>query len=276
MASIIDDGPGVENQHDLSDLDVSEAERVSLFFTNGCGCKLGPKNASCSSVVSKELAVQCRNNCQQLEDSELDMVVLSQLQALRTHPDQPLHETRRSIVASTQRHTSLYFHKLRICLETFLFVHSIGHSRFKSLQHHFDSLGLVQRVHGNTKRLPCNTSPQECTDHVLAFIDTTANVHGLPLPGRMPNHRDSDVILLPSDMSKSFVYRKYVESSELVGEHYLSRRKFEDLWKELQPSVLTNKPATDLCFTCQQNNDKLAKALQSMSPFWTQEEDMPK
>ena len=59
MASIIDDGPGVENQHDLSDLDVSEAERESLFFTNGCGCKLGPKNASCSSVISKELAVQC-------------------------------------------------------------------------------------------------------------------------------------------------------------------------------------------------------------------------
>ena len=24
--------------------------------------------------------------------------------------------------------------------------------------------------------------------------------------------------------------------------------------------MLTNKPATDLCFTCQQNNDKLAKA----------------
>ena len=97
-------------------------------------------------------------------------------------------------------------------------------------------------------------------DRVLAFIDTTANVHGLPLPGRMPNHRDSDVILLPSDMSKSFVYHKYVDSSEQVSEHYLSRRKFEDLWKQLRPSVLTNKPATDLCFTCQQNNDKLAKA----------------
>ena len=40
----------------------------------------------------------------------------------------------------------------------------------------------------------------------------------------------------------------------------LSRRKFDDLWKELRPSVLTNKPATDLCSTCQQNNDKLAKA----------------
>ena len=32
MASIIDDGPGVENQHDLSDLDVSEAKRESFFY----------------------------------------------------------------------------------------------------------------------------------------------------------------------------------------------------------------------------------------------------
>ena len=136
----------------------------------------------------------------------------------------------------------------------------MGHSKFKSLQHHFDNMGLVQRVHGNTKRLPSNTSSQVCVDRVLAFIDTTANVHGLPLPGRMPNHRDSDIILLPSDMSKSFVYHNYVESSERLGEPYLCRRKFEDLWKELQPSILTNKPATDLCFTCQQNGDKLAKA----------------
>ena len=81
----------------------------------------------------------------------------------------------------------------------------MGQSRFKSLQQHFDSMGLVQRVHGNTKRLPSNTSLQKCIDRVLAFIDDTANVHGLPLPGRMPNHRDSNVVLLPSDMSKSFV-----------------------------------------------------------------------
>ena len=86
-------------------------------------------------------------------------------------------------------------------------------------------MGLAGRVNGNTKRLPINTTSQECVDRVL----------GLPLPGRMPTHRDSDVLLLPSDMSKSFVYRKYVESSELVGERYLSHRKFEDLWKELRP-----------------------------------------
>ena len=45
--NIADNGLGVENQHDLSEVDASEAEKVSQFFANGCGCKLGPKNASC-------------------------------------------------------------------------------------------------------------------------------------------------------------------------------------------------------------------------------------
>ena len=87
-------------------------------------------------------------------------------------------------------------------MEAFLFLHGIGHSRYKSLHRHFDLAGIFPRVHGNTKRLPSNTSSQEHVDRVLAFIDTTANVHGLPLPGRMPNHRDSDVILLPSILPK--------------------------------------------------------------------------
>ena len=248
--------PDEENLLELSDIDANEAEKVDLFFSSGCGCKLGPKGSSCSSLLTKDLALLSRNNCQQLDEVELDMVVLSQLQALRTHPDQPLPERRQS-AKSAHQHTTFYFHKLRICLKAF---HSIGQSRFKSLQHHYDQVGIIPRVHGNSKRLPSNTSSQEDVDCVLSFIDTTANVHGLPLPGRMPNHRDSDVLLLPSDMSKSFVYRKYVDSCEQLEQSYLSRRKFENLWKELRPSVLTNKPATDLCFTCQQNNDKLAKA----------------
>ena len=239
MAAMADvDGVlAAENPFDLSDLDASEAEKVCSFFSVGCGCKLGPKSTCCSSLITKDLAVLHRNNCQQLDDHQLDMVVLSQLQALRTHPDQPLPESRQSSDSSSiHRHTTFSFHKLRICQETFLFIHSIGHSRFKSLQHHFDEVGVIPRVHGNTKRLPSNTCSQEEVDCILTFIDTTASVHGLPLPGRMLNHRDSDVILLPSDMSKSFVYRKYVDASEQACQHYVSRRKFEDLWKELRSS----------------------------------------
>lgn len=133
--------------------------------------------------------------------AELDLVLPSQLQAFRTHPDQSVSEHR-----SPHRYTTFHFHKLRICLNTFLFLHAISHKRFEALQRHFDSLGLLSRVHGNVKRLPPNTRPPEDTFRALGFIDNFSEIHGLPLPGRMPNHRDSDLVLLPSDMSKSYVY----------------------------------------------------------------------
>ena len=61
-------------------------------------------------------------------------------------------------------------------------------------------------------------------------------------------------------MSKSYVYGKYVEACQTEKEYYFSRRKFEDVWHELRPWVVTNKPATDLCLTCQVNNDKIMKS----------------
>ena len=85
-----------ENKFELSDLDANEAENVDSFFLFGCGRKVGPKGTSCSSHINKDLALLSRNNCQQLDEVELDIVVLSQLQALRTHPDQPLPERRQS------------------------------------------------------------------------------------------------------------------------------------------------------------------------------------
>ena len=44
----------VENHLDLSVIDEAEAERVSVFCNNSCGCKLGPKNFPCSSAIAKE------------------------------------------------------------------------------------------------------------------------------------------------------------------------------------------------------------------------------
>ena len=60
-----------------------------------------------------------------------------------------------------------------------------------------------------------------------------ATVPGLPLPGRTPTHRNADINLLPYDKSKSYVYRKYRETSEDLDEYYFCSRKFESPWQEL-------------------------------------------
>ena len=132
--------------------------------------------------------------------------------------------------------------------------------RFENLLCHYDKHGVELRVHGNTKRLPANTTSQEDMQQAITFIDNIAEVHGMPLPGRLPNHRNSDIMLLPSDMSKRYVFQKYARAGEGMQCKVLSRRKFEDLWRELRPFIRTNKPATDLCLVCQQNNEKVAKS----------------
>ena len=45
------------------------------------------------------------------------------------------------------------------------------------------------------------------------FINNCSKIHGVPLPDRMPNHQDSNVALLPSDLSKSYVYQMYLKTS---------------------------------------------------------------
>ena len=58
-------------------------------------------------------------------------------------------------------------------------------------------------------------------------------------------------LLLPSDMSKTFVHKKYIETCQKDMRKPFQCRKFETLWNETIPHIVTAKPATDLCFTCQ-------------------------
>ena len=139
-------------------------------------------------------------------------------------------------------------------------LHSVSYKRFENLLSHYVKHGVELRVHGNSKRLPANTTSREDVHQAITFIDNIAEVHGVPLPGRLPNHRNSDITLLPSDMSKRYVFEKYAIAGEGMQFKVSSRRKFEDLWKELRPFIMTNKPATDLCPVCQYNNEKIAKS----------------
>ena len=109
--------------------------------------------------------------------------------------------------------------------------------------------------HGNSGRLPKHTCSIEQVQEVKSFIVNYARAHGLPVPGRLPNAKGK-VLLLPSDMSKMFVFRKYSEASDQP----VRESKFLELWSQLTPSVAVMKPASDLCFACQQNNLSIKKA----------------
>ena len=71
----------------------------------------------------------------------------------------------------------------------------------------------MERAHRNLHRVPHNRLP---FDEVQAFIKTFAEVHALPLPGRMPNHKEK-ALLLPSAISKVEVHRRYQEACAVDG-----------------------------------------------------------
>ena len=88
---------------------------------------------------------------------------------------------------------------------------------------------------------------------MATFIKNYTCAHGLPLPGRVPGHRDK-VMVLPTDVTKAVVYSKYKQACEANDWIAFGCSGFYELWQQLLPHISVSKPSTDLCFTCQQNN----------------------
>lgn len=105
---------------------------------------------------------------------------------------------------------------LEVCRYVKLPSHSyklyIGFHRLKNLNRHYDEKGLSIRVHKNTKKRPHNRTESKDVEKIKGFIEQFADNHAMPLPGRLQPHKDCRVMLLPSNMSKSFVYRFYIRA----------------------------------------------------------------
>ena len=231
--------------------DKEEEEAIRRFVELTCGCNLGPKKTPCSNQLSLSTISQTRNNCLQLTRSELDLVIMAQVNAFRTSAvDKP--STYRGKSDTFRPYTGYSMHGLRICRKTFSFLHTVGKERMENLCSTVDKDGVVGRVHGNSKLPRHNKISYTEVSRVRDFIQNVASVHGLPLPGRLPNQEDK-VILLPSDMPKSAIYRDYKVACTRIPVIPVGKTTFYNLWKSFLPSIGTMKPSSDLCFECQQN-----------------------
>ena len=92
---------------------------------------------------------------------------------------------------------------------------------------------------------------------IRSFIVCYANQHALPLPGRLPYHRDFTVMLLPSDTTKVMVHKVYQEAAATQGYTSVSYSQFIQLWSYLCPHISVIKPSSDLCPLCQKNMMRL-------------------
>ena len=150
-----------------------------------------------------------------------------------------------------------YYHVQRLCMRTFLFLHCLHRNRFYSLVKHYHKNGLSLQVHWNKNQLPSSTSSAETVEQVVKFILNTAEEQALLLPRRVPGFKRIDLKLLPSHLTKHGLWRTYTNICIGTGKPSMGYSKFCDLWNQLCPFIVIMRPATDLCWTCQKNNNRI-------------------
>ena len=95
----------------------------------------------------------------------------------------------------------------------------------------------------------------------MKFILNVAEDQALLLPGRIPGFKRVDVKLLPSVLSKHSLWKTYSEICTGNGQTSVGYSKLYDLWNQLCPFVVIIRPATDLCWTCEKNNNFIQKSV---------------
>ena len=75
--SFMDDSIPVSLESSKEDL--SEESCVEQFISDTCGCKTGPGQSACSTLLTRETIVKCRQDNLELASNELDLVVLGQI-----------------------------------------------------------------------------------------------------------------------------------------------------------------------------------------------------
>lgn len=61
-------------------------------------------------------------------------------------------------------------------------------------------------------------------------------------------------------MTKSRLWKSYQGACAAVGHESVGYSKFCDLWTQLCPFIVIMRPASDLCWTCQKNNNQILKS----------------
>ena len=147
-----------------------EEKRVKEFIDRGCGCDNGPNKSQCSLLFPIEHYRSLRSTFAELNHDELDLIVMGHIMA---HTFQSsLLQGHHSYVPTERRITySQFFHQgHHVCQRTFLFIHTIGIKRFKTIKSSYLNSGPVPRVHGNRGRRPKHQLSLEQIKDVIQYV----------------------------------------------------------------------------------------------------------
>jgi len=139
----------------------------------------------------------------------------------------------------------------------YLFINKIGIKRYKNLKKRYVETGIQMKEHGNAGKVPKFALTYEDSVRIVSFVKHYAVQHGLILPGRIPSFKSSDLILLPSNVTKREFHRQLTLACE--ESHHRPVGSFRRIWKMTMPNVVIQQPRTDLCTTCHANITSVSK-----------------
>lgn len=198
----------------------------------------------------------------ELSKENLDLIVLANMQQNRVKSVHTKQTATHKKEKERQRASVKYFLNGRqVCRSTYLFAHGVKIKRYKNLCKHFDTQGFTPRRHGKTGKCAANAFSLSDERNVINFITNFADYNAMPLPGRMPKMKDYTVMMLPSDVTKSNLWRKYTQACVDSSCKSVGLTKFKNIWKAYLPHIAVMKIASDLCDTCQQNNNLIMKSV---------------
>lgn len=241
-----------------SEEDTHEYLKQKSFTSNTCGCK-DFYGQPCSDVIDMDSAIEFREHCMEITREELDMIIKAELFSHRrsgSHTEAKKHK----IKERERPYQEFYFKGKRVCRQTFCFIHNIEKKKLLAIAKSLDSDGLSPRVHGSIGKQPKHALKMIDTERIKMFLVKYAADNALPLPGRLPNYKNHQVLLLPSDKSSVDIHQEYETLAETMNHRSVSLRTFQRQWQTLCPHIAITKPCTDLCQQCQEFADRISKS----------------
>ena len=258
-----------------------------------CTCK-HYEGKPCYLQFSAEEVTRARLDFMELTKEEKDIAITSHLSSCM-HRDSTTSRSKKGVQTDRKAiRTDYLFAGHHVCRDFFLHVHCISEKVLKNTIKHFKSCGVSVRRHKLSGQLPHNALRFEDIKKVIYFISNFAEANAIILPGRQPYGWKTDCKLLPTNCTKKFVFDLYEkEMSKLIEEfenqqaqevtqshsqqtspsleHSQSPPKdkpravkystFLNLWNNLLPFITNLKPATDLCWYCQQRSVQMQRSV---------------
>src|SRR6218665_1286319 len=225
------------------------------FIIFSCDCQHND-GKPCHKLFSLENKVSRRTDMANMTSREQMLILLGKL-SCTINLSPKTCRSKQAIGSQKERdhqRTTYLIEGNTVSRKAFKFLHAVSQNRLTALLKWYREHGLVPKE----KRSGGRNSDRPFSFHdiqrTVAFMTNYAEDHALVLPGRVPGFKREDVKLMPSSETKIQLFEAYCAAMTQSGFRVMSQSVFRDTWLKLTPFILTARPTTDLCWTCQKNN----------------------